>query len=151
MHLTNALGTIHTVDFSETDAAGVVHFSNFFRYMEKAERQFFAAAGVPLFSSDPSAMSGFPRVEAWCRYRAPLRFGESVRITPTLRQMRASSLRFEFAIHRWPGESEAAAPVLLAEGGFVTVHSVRNATGGFEARLIPDDWRQAFTPFVKEA
>ena len=28
------------VEFSETDAAGIVHFSNFFRYMEGAEHAF---------------------------------------------------------------------------------------------------------------
>ena len=28
------------VEFSETDMAGLVHFSNYFRYMEIAERDF---------------------------------------------------------------------------------------------------------------
>ena len=27
----------HRVEFAETDMAGIVHFSNFFRYMEMAE------------------------------------------------------------------------------------------------------------------
>ena len=29
------------VEFSETDMAGIVHFSNFFRYMEMAEHAYF--------------------------------------------------------------------------------------------------------------
>ena len=34
-----------TVEFSETDMAGIVHYSNFFRYMESAEHAFFRALG----------------------------------------------------------------------------------------------------------
>jgi hypothetical protein len=30
------------VQFSETDMAGIVHFSNFFRYMERVEHAFFS-------------------------------------------------------------------------------------------------------------
>ena len=33
------------VEFSETDMAGIVHYSNFFRYMEAAEHEFFRALG----------------------------------------------------------------------------------------------------------
>jgi acyl-CoA thioester hydrolase len=33
------------VEFSETDMAGIVHFSNFFRYMETAEHAFFPVTG----------------------------------------------------------------------------------------------------------
>ena len=33
------------VEFYETDAAGIVHFSNFFRYMETAEHAFLRSLG----------------------------------------------------------------------------------------------------------
>ena len=33
------------VEFSETDMAGVMHFSNFFRFMEAAEHGFFRSLG----------------------------------------------------------------------------------------------------------
>ena len=32
---------VRRVEFSETDMAGIVHYSNFFRYMEAAEHGFF--------------------------------------------------------------------------------------------------------------
>jgi len=32
---------VRRVEFNETDAAGIVHFSNFFRYMESVEHAFF--------------------------------------------------------------------------------------------------------------
>ena len=33
------------VEFSETDMAGIMHFSNFFRFMEAAEHAFFSVFG----------------------------------------------------------------------------------------------------------
>ena len=34
------------VEFHETDSAGIVHFSNFFRYMEAAEVEFLNSLGL---------------------------------------------------------------------------------------------------------
>ena len=55
------------IEFSETDMAGLVHFSNFFRYMETAERDFFEAAGVELINTQPGKLVGWPRVRAPAR------------------------------------------------------------------------------------
>ena len=33
------------VEFSETDMAGIVHYSNFFRYMETVEHAFYRSLG----------------------------------------------------------------------------------------------------------
>ena len=38
--------TTKKIEFSETDMAGLVHFSNYFRYMEVAERDFFESLGL---------------------------------------------------------------------------------------------------------
>ena len=39
------------VEFSETDMAGIVHFSNFFRFMESAEHAFFRSLGFSVAGS----------------------------------------------------------------------------------------------------
>ena len=67
------------IEFSETDMAGLVHFSNFFKYMETAERDFFEAAGVDLIRTKPGELVGWPRVRAECT-SAPLRFGDTIDI-----------------------------------------------------------------------
>ena len=36
---------VRRVEFADTDMAGIVHYSNFFRYMEMAEHGFFRALG----------------------------------------------------------------------------------------------------------
>ena len=37
--------THRRVEFSDTDMAGIVHFANFYRYMEQAEHDFFRSLG----------------------------------------------------------------------------------------------------------
>jgi acyl-CoA thioesterase FadM len=50
------------VQFSETDAAGIVHFSNFFRYFEDAEHALWREAGGSILDRDSAI--GWPRVAA---------------------------------------------------------------------------------------
>ena len=66
------------IEFSETDMAGLVHFSNFFKYMETAERDFFEAAGVDLINTKHGELVGWPRARAECKFTAPLRFGDTI-------------------------------------------------------------------------
>ena len=48
------------VHFYETDAAGLVHFSWFFRYMEEAEHALWRESGLSIHP--PGSDVGFPRV-----------------------------------------------------------------------------------------
>jgi acyl-CoA thioester hydrolase len=57
------------VQFSDTDMAGIVHFSNFFRYMERVEHGFFRSLG---FSIVDPPVEGAERV-GWPRVHAVLR------------------------------------------------------------------------------
>jgi acyl-CoA thioester hydrolase len=86
------------VQFAETDMAGVVHFSCFFRYMEEAEHALWRSAGL----SVASRMSeiGWPRVSASCDYRAPLRFEEEFDVLVRVGAMSEKTIRFDFQITR---------------------------------------------------
>ena len=42
--------TIRRVEFSETDMAGIMHYSNYFRFMETAEHAFFRSLGLSIFT-----------------------------------------------------------------------------------------------------
>jgi YbgC/YbaW family acyl-CoA thioester hydrolase len=59
------------VFFYEVDSAGIVHFSNYFRYMEEAEHALWRAAGISIARSELGV--GFPRVAASFEYHRPLR------------------------------------------------------------------------------
>jgi acyl-CoA thioester hydrolase len=60
------------VNFYETDAAGIVHFSWFFRYMEEAEHALWREAGLSIHTL--GAEIGFPRVNTSFDFHRPLRF-----------------------------------------------------------------------------
>src|SRR5258705_98325 len=66
------------VEFCETDMAGIMHFSNFFRWMEACEAGFYRSLDLPLISFVPGSVVGWPRVSASCSYKAPLRFNDTV-------------------------------------------------------------------------
>ena len=60
--------TSFRVSWTDTDAAQVVHFPNYFKFFEKAEEEFYRHLG---FNVADIAEKGvwFPRVEAFCQYR----------------------------------------------------------------------------------
>ena len=60
------------IQFPETDATGIVHFTNYFKYMEEAEHAMWRAAGLSI--APPAAEIGWPRIGASFDYRKPLRF-----------------------------------------------------------------------------
>src|SRR2546425_11561655 len=57
------------VQFYETDLAGIVHFSWFFRDMEEAEHALWREAGLSIAA--PRAEGGFPPLPAARDFRAP--------------------------------------------------------------------------------
>ena len=59
------------VQFYETDAAGIVHFSWFFRYMEEAEHAMWRAVGLSV--APPGSEIGWPRVAASFEFHRALR------------------------------------------------------------------------------
>jgi len=66
------------VQFYETDPAGIVHFSWFFRYMEEAEHAMWREAGLSI--APPGAAIGWPRVTAGFDFLRPLRFEDEFEV-----------------------------------------------------------------------
>ena len=84
------------VEFCETDLAGIVHFSNFFRYMEAAEHEFFRSLGLTAHGGDDPSMLGFARVHASCDYHRPLHYPEEFEIRVLVMEIGAKSIRYQF-------------------------------------------------------
>lgn len=92
------------VQFYETDAAGIVHFSWFFRYMEEAEHALWRQAGLSIAVPDDPIR--FLRVAASCDYRAPLFFEEIFEVHIRIDAMGSRTIRYACAITR--GETRIA-------------------------------------------
>ena len=91
------------VEFSDTDMAGIMHFSNFFRFMEVAEHGFYRALGIEMHPEFIEGKVGWPRVHASCDYKHPLRFGEEVEIRLLVREVRARTVGYTFIFRKQQG------------------------------------------------
>ena len=80
------------VQFHETDAAGIVHFSCFFRYMEEAEHALWREAGLSIARA--AAGVEFPRVAAGFEFQRPLRFEDEFDITIRIVAIHEKTIRY---------------------------------------------------------
>ncbi|MFN3409846.1 MAG: acyl-CoA thioesterase [Limisphaerales bacterium] len=120
------------VEFSETDMAGIVHYSNFFRYMEAAEHEFFRSLGFSVVTRQVDPPVGWPRVRAECDFRQPLRFEDEFEVHMLVAAKHSKSLTYQFRIRKLNGPS----PVEVARGA-VTVVCVHHTAAGMKAAVIP--------------
>ena len=87
------------VAFAETDMAGIVHFANFYRYMEEAEHAFFRSLGRSVNERQPDgSIFGWPRVAASCNFKAPAFYEDVLEIHAIVERIGVKSLtmRYEF-------------------------------------------------------
>lgn len=131
------------VDFADTDLAGIVHFANFFRYMENAEHAYYRSLG---FSVHPQSESGghdtepssvaWPRVSASCQYKKPLRFEQEFTIEIRIVAMQSKTIEYEF---RFLADDD----VEPAAVGHLTIICVRfdEKSGRMRAVSIPESIR----------
>jgi len=124
---------IRRVEFSETDMAGIVHYSNFFRYMETAEHGFFRSLGFSVVMEHFETPMGWPRVHAECDYRQPLRFEDEVEIHLLVSEKKSKSLSYLFKFRKMNGPT----PVEVARGSLTVVCVTRQADGKMAAAPIP--------------
>lgn len=120
----------HRVEFADTDMAGIVHFSSYFRYMEVTEHAFFRSLGLSIWApaaTDAEAAArdkrtmglevGWPRVHVSCDFRRPLRFEDEVEAHLRVKEKGRSSLAYEFVFRKL---NDPSAPE-VARGALVVV------------------------------
>jgi acyl-CoA thioesterase FadM len=83
--------------FSETDAAGIVHFSKIACYVEEAEHAFFAQAGYPIQLHDLEALR-WPRVEYKASYGKPIFPFQAIRVHLKPLHIGTSSIKWNWSI-----------------------------------------------------
>src|SRR5439155_14005997 len=125
---------LRRVEFFETDMAGIVHYSNFFRYMEVAEHEFFRSLGFSVVAARVDPPVGWPRVHAECDYLHPLRFEDEIEIHLLVSEKRSKSLTYAFRFRKL----NVSPPVEVARGS-VTVVCVTHERGQMRAATIPKD------------
>lgn len=130
--------TTRRIEFGDTDMAGIVHFANFFRFMEAAECAFLRTRGLSVKLVWEGREIGFPRVSASCDYLKPARFEEVLDIEVTIVKIGQRSITYGFEFSR--------AGDLIAQGQITSV-CCRLAEGQQIVSIdIPASYRALLTP-----
>jgi YbgC/YbaW family acyl-CoA thioester hydrolase len=116
------------VQFPETDASGIVHFTNFFKYVEEAEHAMWRAAGLTIAEGGEV---GWPRVAASFEFKRPLRFEDEFDVHIKVAEKTKKTIRYG-------AELKKGGEVLAV--GSLTIICVRRQPGQpLRARDIPPE------------
>jgi YbgC/YbaW family acyl-CoA thioester hydrolase len=88
--------TTRRIEFADTDMAGIVHFANFFRFMEAAEVEFLRARGLSVALTWEGDTLGFPRVAAACDYLKPAKFEDVLDVSVRVARLGRKSVTYAF-------------------------------------------------------
>ncbi|MEM0502691.1 MAG: thioesterase family protein, partial [Thermoplasmata archaeon] len=95
----------YRVAWVDTDALGVMHFSNYFRICERTEEEFMNSIGL---SFDISKNISLPRVKAECSYKSPLMYNDTAVITMKVQEIGKKHLKYIFEIKKENDEKLSA-------------------------------------------
>src|SRR6266576_3713830 len=123
---------VRRVEFCETDLVGIVHYANFFRYMEAAEHGFFRSLGLSIVTRQVDPPLGWPRVHAECDYKQPLFFEDEIEIQMLVKEKKPKSLSYLFRFFKIN-----SSPVVEVARGSLTVVCVTHQNSKMRATTIP--------------
>jgi YbgC/YbaW family acyl-CoA thioester hydrolase len=126
--------TTRRVEFGDTDMAGIVHFANFFRFMESAESEFLRSLGLTVSWREQVGKFGFPRVSASCDFVKPARFEDVLTIAVTVEKVGRRSVTYRHDFTNQRGEP-------IASGRVTAVFCRTNSPDQLESADIPPEIR----------
>ncbi len=127
--------TTRRVEFCETDVAGIVHFSNYYRYMEQAEHEFFRSLDLGIITNRPDGtVIGWPRVSAQLRFESPARYEDVLEIRLNIARQGVKSLTYN--VEFWRDD------VRIASGTMKTVCCFCREPGSLESIEIPPEFAE---------
>lgn len=142
--MSSTFETTRRVEFCETDMAGIVHFANFYIWMEQAEHDFFRSLGLTIVNQDSDGTTiGWPRVSAGCRFESPARYEDVLTITLKVQRIGVKSLTYDI---RFSIDGRA-----VANGTIKTVCCVIKPGSPLTSIPIPDEYLSKISEFSDDA
>ena len=125
------------VEFHETDRVGMIHFSNYFKYMDTAVAEFFRSLNLPgpltrYWGGTEENELDWPYVSVACDFKKPAQFDDLLRIRIWVNRIGNKSMTLEISFKK--DEEE------VARGRMVIVCS-RTMQGQPKSQEIPREIR----------
>jgi acyl-CoA thioester hydrolase len=138
--MTTAFVTSRRVEFSDTDAAGIIHFVAFFRMMEQAEHDLLRSVGLSVMMPDADGKISWPRVASKCEFLAAARFEDVLQIEVRVARLGERSVTYA---HRFLRDGQ-----LLATGEITAVCCRFRAGAPPESMPIPAVFAEKLRAFA---
>ena len=126
------------VEFHETDQAGIIHFSNYFKYMDTAVAEFFRALELPgpltnYWGGTKEHEYDWPYVSTTCEFKKPARFDDLIQIEIWVKRIGNKSMAFGISFQKQNEE--------LARGEMQVV-CCKTIGGQPKSQVIPPELRE---------
>jgi 4-hydroxybenzoyl-CoA thioesterase len=127
------------VRWGDTDAAGIVFYPNFYKWMDDATHDYLAQIGYPSSKLFAECQIGVPLLEANCVFKRPLLFEDQVILHSFVEELRNKVFRIK---HVFIKEDQ-----IVAEG--YEVRAWTSFEGKPKAHPIPDSIREKMLSHVE--
>lgn len=87
---------IHHAQYYETDQMGIIHHSNYIRWMEEARLDFMSQCGVPYKELEDMGII-IPVLSVFCQYRSMVHFDDCVEIRVKVVRYSGVKMELEYA------------------------------------------------------
>lgn len=114
---------LHKAQYYETDQMGIIHHSNYIRWFEEARVNFMEELGFPYSRMEKELKLSSPVLEAECRYKSMVHFGDLVELCAGVEILNGIRLKFHYEV------KDAKSGELRATG--FTSHCFLNENGSF--------------------
>jgi acyl-CoA thioester hydrolase len=117
--------------YHDTDAGGVVYYSNYFKYMEEARTEYLRKAGIDV--ADYMAKGTlFAVVHLEADYKRPARYGDTIKVSSKIESVGNASIHFVQEIKKGDTLLTTAKVVLAC------------IDTNMKARRVPEDLKEKF-------
>lgn len=130
-----------TVQFAETDMAGVLHFANYYRMMEEVEHAFWRSRSAHVITRSGDIEVSWPRVATSCEYFTPARFEDELELVFSVAHVGERSAVYQVEFMR--GVDRIAT-------GRTTAVCCALGPDGFRPIAIPDELRKKLITSKRE-
>ena len=130
------------VQFRDTDAAGIMHFSVYFTMMEEAEHALLRHVGTSVVVTSEETTISWPRVSSQCDFSGTAKFEDEVQIQVSISRIGTRSITYQCTFFNAGSQ--------IAQGTMTSVCCEITADGP-KSIDICNELKQHLAPFVQQA